>query len=672
MFDKILIANRGEIACRVMRTAKDLGIRTVAVYSNADREALHVKMADEAYHIGPSPSAKSYLNATKVIEIALISGAQAIHPGYGFLSENADFAEACLASNLRFIGPTPDAIRKMGEKNTAKQIMENANVPVVKGYHGPNQDISFLKEKARDITFPILIKAVAGGGGKGMRVAECEDSFEEALFAAKNEARASFGCDAVLLEQYLPEARHVEVQVFADCHGNVVYLFERDCSIQRRHQKILEEAPAPGMTPMLREAMGKAAVDAARAIHYEGAGTVEFLLTPDHTFYFMEMNTRLQVEHPITEKITGLDLVEWQLRVASGEPLPLSNQNDITWHGHAIEARIYAENPEKDFAPSTGNLIYFKLPQESQYVRVDTGVMQGDDISVYYDPLIAKLVVWDQDRGRAIARMNKALGECYVAGVHTNIALLRAITNNLTFIQAKLSTRLIEREQQALISGEIMPPHTIIALAVVITLLARQKSAYALWQHAVDAYSPWSNANGWKLNLPARQTVHLRVISQDLHVTVELREKGIYCLEISDDISITLRSIYSDTHHLSVEINGVLTTAAYAVSFPHLYVFSEGRQFIFKIFTDEYNKTIEESTDRVTAPMPGTVVDVSILSGQEVKKGDRLIVIEAMKMQHTLYAPKDGVIKEVLFSAGDLIEEGMELVLLDKNPNHSL
>lgn len=664
MFNKILIANRGEIACRIIRTAKRLGVQTVAVYSDADKNALHVKMADEAYCVGPAPSTESYLNTAEVIKAALISGSEAIHPGYGFLSENADFVKSCQKENLSFIGPSPDAICKMGEKNTAKQIMETANVPVVKGYHGSNQDAKFLSSKAQEITFPILIKAIAGGGGKGMRVSQSPDDFEQALISAKSEAKTSFGNDEVLLEQYLPETRHVEVQVFADNHGNAVYLFERDCSIQRRHQKVLEEAPAPGMTPTLRKAMGEAAVEAARSINYEGAGTIEFLLTPNNDFYFMEMNTRLQVEHPITEKITNLDLVEWQLRVASGEPLPITNQSDLTLNGHAIEARIYAENPDKDFTPSTGNLTYLNFPEENQHIRIDTGVTQGDEISIYYDPLIAKLIVWDENRDKAITQLNKALAELHVAGVHTNTALLSAISENKAFISAKLDTHFIEKEREALMPENVSAPKEIIALAALSVLVAQQKSTDALRQQSVDKHSPWFSGNDWRSNLTAKQMVHLKTILDDLRICVEIKEKGIYSFTIAD-AQYTLSNIHANEHLLSADINGKHITAAYALLASQLYLFSKGKQFAFKIFTNETEEDSAQDTDRITAPMPGTVVDVSVMPGQQVKKGERLIVIEAMKMQHTLYAPDNGTIKDVMFNTGDLIEEGTELVLLE-------
>jgi len=412
MFNKILIANRGEIACRVIKTARRMGIRTVAVFSDADRHALHVKMADEAIHIGAAPSKDSYLVGDKIMQAALKTGAQAVHPGYGFLSENAEFAKQCADNNIAFIGPPVTAIESMGSKSAAKTIMEKAKVPLVPGYHGDDQDTAILKKSADEMGYPVLLKAVAGGGGKGMRQVWQADEFEQALAQAKSESLASFGDDHMLVEKYLTQPRHVEFQVFCDQHGNGVYLFERDCSVQRRHQKVIEEAPAPNMSEALRKEMGEAAVRAAKAIDYEGAGTVEFLLDTDGSFFFMEMNTRLQVEHPITEMITGEDLVEWQLRVANGEQLP-KPQEQLKMHGHAFESRIYAEDPDNDFLPTSGNLAFVKTPEENSNVRVDTGVIQGDDVSPYYDPMIAKLIVWDEDRPRALARMASALKQYY-------------------------------------------------------------------------------------------------------------------------------------------------------------------------------------------------------------------------------------------------------------------
>ncbi|MEO8123461.1 MAG: acetyl/propionyl/methylcrotonyl-CoA carboxylase subunit alpha, partial [Burkholderiales bacterium] len=449
MFKKILIANRGEIACRVIKTARNMGVATVAVYSEADANARHVRMADEAVLIGPPAASESYLVGERILEVAKQTGAEAIHPGYGFLSENAEFAEACEKAGIVFIGPPASAIRAMGLKSASKALMEKAGVPLTPGYHGDNQDSSFLAKQAEAIGYPVLIKASAGGGGKGMRRVDAAADFEAALVSCKREARNSFGDDDVLVEKYILQPRHIEIQVFGDTHGNCVYLFERDCSVQRRHQKVLEEAPAPGMTPDRRAAMGQAAVDAAKAVGYVGAGTVEFIATQDGGFYFMEMNTRLQVEHPVTEMITGLDLVEWQLRVASGEPLPL-RQEQLEINGHALEARIYAEDPDRGFLPSTGRLVHLSPPPETDHVRVDTGVEQGDEITPYYDPMIAKLIVWGADRRQALARMRQALAQYRIVGVSNNVDFLARLVAVPSFANAQLDTSLIEREQALL------------------------------------------------------------------------------------------------------------------------------------------------------------------------------------------------------------------------------
>ncbi len=521
MFKKILIANRGEIACRVIRTAKRLGIQTVAVYSEADAHALHVKQADEAYCIGPAPSSESYLRGDEIIRIALEAGANAIHPGYGFLSENAAFAKACVEANLCFIGPQAEAIRQMGEKSTAKALAQKAKVATIPGYHGDAQDLKTLQKAAQEVGYPLLIKAVAGGGGKGMRVVHQAKDFSESLSSARREAKASFGDDRVLLEKYLENPRHVEVQIFADAHGNAVYLFERDCSVQRRHQKIVEEAKAPDVNDALRHAMGQAAVDVALAIHYRGAGTMEFLLDTDGRFYFMEMNTRLQVEHPVTEMITGLDLVEWQLRVTNNEPLPITQQSQLTSRGHAVEARIYAEDPQKDFMPSTGTLHYLSTPSENTHVRVDSGVMQGDAISHYYDPMIAKLIVWDEDRSQALLRLSEALAHFKVVGVQTNIALLSRIVQHPAFIRAQLSTHFIDHHAAELLIAAAEPTSDQLILAAVAVFM-RQRHETASAASPVDPHSPWLTADAWQLNLPAQQTLRLRAQNKmwDLIVSV--------------------------------------------------------------------------------------------------------------------------------------------------------
>ena len=485
MFNKILIANRGEIACRVIRTAHRLGIRCVAIYSEADANAMHVAMADEAVCVGPAPSKDSYLKMDTILEVAKQTGAQAIHPGYGFLSENAPFVQKCQEADIVFIGPPASAIEAMGSKSAAKRIMEEANVPLVPGYHGEDQDPALLKRHSDEMGYPVLLKATAGGGGKGMRVVWAADEFDSALDAAKREAMNGFADDTMLVEKYLTKPRHVEIQVFCDKHGNSVYLAERDCSVQRRHQKVVEEAPAPGMSDELRKAMGEAAVRAAEAIGYEGAGTVEFLLDEDGSFYFMEMNTRLQVEHPVTELITGQDLVEWQLKAASGQTLPLS-QDDVQINGHAVEVRIYAEDPDNDFLPATGKLEYLRTPEENRYVRVDTGVREGDEVSIYYDPMIAKLIVWDENRDRAMQRMSQALTEYRIAGMKTNTHFLKRLIDNPAFRAAELDTGFIEKHEEDLFSDH-GGSHSAnpLALAALYTLLkqGQQRQAEAVHSH---------------------------------------------------------------------------------------------------------------------------------------------------------------------------------------------
>lgn len=661
MFKKILIANRGEIACRVMRTAKRLNIQTVAVYSKADQQALHVKLADESYYIGAAPSSESYLCADTILQVAHHSQAQAIHPGYGFLSENADFAERCIAAGIVFIGPPAAAIRAMGEKNTAKQLMQNAKVPIIPGYHHTAQDDTTLEQAAAAIGYPVLIKAVAGGGGKGMRVVTDSSNFIEALHAARREAKASFGDDRVLLEKYLQHSRHIEVQVFADAHQNAVYLFERDCSLQRRHQKIIEEAPAPGMTTELRQAMGQAAVNAAKAIDYRGAGTLEFLLSKEGGFYFMEMNTRLQVEHAITEMITQQDLVEWQLRVANGEPLPITQQFSLSRSGHAFEARIYAEDPQKDFTPATGVLSHLKFPAENTNVRIDTGVTQGDSISVYYDPLIAKLITWDQDRNTALQRLHQALAECQIVGVTTNLSLLIVITTHPAFAAADSDTAFIERHLDQLLITSRQVPDSLVALAALSVLAEQQVTLKSLIATPADPQSPWLQSDSWRLNLPASHNIRLKAGQQTFNVIMHLQNGKIVTITVNEnthaiaDISFQGNEITALFDQQT--INGTLVTAN-----GDLHVFALNQHAVFNLANTLSNAKDTQLSQRVTAPMPGALTEIFVTPGQTVKKGERLLIVEAMKMQHTLYASSDGKVKDVFYKVGDLIEEGMELI----------
>ncbi len=667
MFNKILIANRGEIACRVAATCRRLGIRTVAVYSDADADARHVAFCDEAVHIGGSAARDSYLRADHIIEMAKETGAQAIHPGYGFLSENEAFAEACAAAGLVFIGPPASAIHAMGSKSAAKQLMEKAAVPLVPGYHGEDQGPALLRREADRIGYPVLLKASAGGGGKGMRVVESGDGFEAALASVKREASASFGDDKVLVEKYLTRPRHIEIQVFADTHGNCVYLFERDCSVQRRHQKVLEEAPAPGMTEERRRAMGEAAVAAAKAVGYVGAGTVEFIANQDGSFYFMEMNTRLQVEHPVTEMITGQDLVEWQLRVAAGVALPLT-QDQLRIDGHALEARIYAENPDKQFLPSTGTLRFLRTPPAVQFmrgedahgpagIRIDAGVREGDTISPFYDPMIAKLIVWGKDRDEALARMRQALAAYHVVGLSTNVAFLQRLVSSQAFRTADLDTGLIERNEKVLFPPPAPVGLEVIALAVA-ALFDREARERRI--DAADQHSPWTHGGAWRLNGGVSRTLRFGYGEQVLEVTLSTNERGstlIYadqaapfaCTCQADDIRINLGTRRA---HGQVHADGET-----------FHVFYAGRH-VSLAWLDPLAHAGETESEggKLTAPMPGKVIAVMVEAGSTVTRGTPLLVMEAMKMEHTISAPVDGVVSEVLYGVGEQVVEGAQLL----------
>ncbi|MFN8719404.1 MAG: acetyl/propionyl/methylcrotonyl-CoA carboxylase subunit alpha [Rhodospirillales bacterium] len=649
-FDTLLVANRGEIACRIVRTARRMGLRTVAVHSDADAGARHVAMADTAVRIGPAPARESYLDPAAVIAAARASGAQAVHPGYGFLSENAAFAEACAAAGLVFVGPPPAAIRAMGGKSEAKALMQAAGVPTVPGYHGDDQDPARLAAEADRIGWPVLIKASAGGGGTGMRAVTDPARFADELAGARREAAAAFGDDRVLIERYLACPRHVEIQVFADAHGNAVHLFERDCSIQRRHQKVVEEAPAPGMDPDLRRRMGEAAVTAARAIGYVGAGTIEFLLDADGSFFFMEMNTRLQVEHPVTEMITGQDLVAWQLRVAAGEPLPLG-QDDLAIRGHAIEVRLYAEDPQRDFLPQTGRLDHLRFPAEDAHVRVDTGVRPGDAISIHYDPMIAKIVVWDGTRAGAVRRLSGALAATQVGGLATNAAFLAAIAAHPAFAAADLDTRFIERHR-----ADLLPPpgpagSRDLALAALAVVAARP----------VDVADPWSRPVPWRLNEPAWEEIVLRDGETERRVTVVHAADGLLVRTDAGEHRVAGSAEPDGT--LVATIDGLRETVAVIRAGDALTLFRHGGAVRLVVVDPLAGGAADEAGGgRLASPMPGKVVAVLAEAGQAVVRGQPLLVLEAMKMEHTIRAPADGRVVAVCYRPGDQVSEGEDLI----------
>jgi 3-methylcrotonyl-CoA carboxylase alpha subunit len=658
MFRKILIANRGEIAGRVIRTARRMGVETVAVYSDADRDAQHVAMADDARHIGPAPARQSYLDQGKIIAAALESGAEAIHPGYGFLSENADFAEACHKAGLVFIGPPASAIRAMGGKSEAKALMATARVPLVPGYHGEDQSPELLAAEAARIGYPVLAKASAGGGGKGMRVVERPEDFAVELAGAKRESLASFGDDRMLIEKYLVRPRHVEVQVFADSHGNCYSLFERDCSIQRRHQKVIEEAPAPGLSPDLRKRMGEAAVAAAKAIGYSGAGTIEFLLDASGEFYFMEMNTRLQVEHPVTEYITGLDLVEWQLRVASGEHLPAS-WSQLEIQGHAIEARIYAEDAFNGFLPSTGLVTHLAMPEAGPNVRIDSGIRAGDRITVHYDPMISKLVVWGEDRSTAVRRMREALSATAVAGVTSNSGFLLRLASHPAFAAAELDTGFIARHEAELLATPAASDETI-ALAVLGILLTRQSSAAETASGSADPHSPWAQLGGFRLNLPPRESLCLSIGDRALDIGVSMEQRG-YKLDI-DGKSVQAEGTLSVDGLLDARIDGRKLQGRFWGSHGRWDLFAGGDRFTVALPDPFAEAGDDHAHGGLTAPMPGIIRAILAAAGERVEKGRALVIMEAMKMEHTIRAPADGIVEAINAVEGAMTEAGAVLV----------
>ncbi len=668
MFTKILIANRGEIACRVAATCAQLAIKTVAVYSDADANAKHVAACDEAVHIGGSAPKDSYLRWEKIIEAAKATGAQAIHPGYGFLSENEEFAQACAKAGLVFIGPPASAIQAMGLKAESKQLMEKAGVPLVPGYHGADQDAALLQREADRIGYPVLIKASAGGGGKGMRAVDKAEDFAAALASCKREAINSFGDDAVLVEKYVQRPRHIEIQVFGDTHGNYVYLFERDCSVQRRHQKVLEEAPAPGMTPELRARMGQAAVEAARAVNYVGAGTVEFIVEqpggyehPEQMkFYFMEMNTRLQVEHPVTEAITGLDLVEWQLRVASGEKLPLQ-QSELQIHGHAIEARICAESPDNNFLPATGTLHVYGLPDHVTFerapnaVRVDSGVRQGDTISPFYDSMVAKLIVHGASRAEALARMDAALAQTHIVGLTTNVQFLRHVTTSAAFANAQLDTALIPRESATLFHQEKVGLALAAAADVARTLLD---------ERAGEGADPFSKTDGWRSHGQFARRFAFDFQGETTQAVLTYQHGGTLHLEVGAHAGLLQFAAVGQAIDLQFCGQRTLASVYRKGEVAHIHTAQGATQIIAVDLLAHAGETHAEG-GRLSAPMPGKVVSFAVKAGDTVKKGQALAVMEAMKMEHTIAAPADGTVAELMFAPGDQVTEGAELLRLE-------
>ncbi len=668
MIRTLLIANRGEIACRIARTAKRLGIRVVAVYSDADKDALHVAMADEAVRIGEAPPRDSYLRADRILDAARATGADAVHPGYGFLSENAAFAQACADAGIAFVGPPAGAIQAMGSKSAAKALMEKANVPLVPGYHGEDQSERVLADAAGDIGYPVLIKASAGGGGKGMKIVEHASDFAAQLASAKREAASSFGDDRVLVEKYLTKPRHIEIQVFADSHGNCLHLNERDCSIQRRHQKVLEEAPAPGMTPERRAEMGAAAVAATQAVGYVGAGTVEFIADQSGTFFFMEMNTRLQVEHPVTEAITGLDLVEWQLRVAEGERLPLA-QKDVPVIGHAIEARLYAEDPDKDFLPSVGLLQHLHLPETKGAVRVDTGVRSGDAISMHYDPMIAKLIVHGKDRAAALQQLRAALARCQALGPATNIAFLARVAAHPAYAAGEVDTGFIARHRAALLPPPVAATDRDLALAALFLLLQRRAEAASAARASADPWSPWHAADGWRLNGHSYHTLTFADPAAEgatRTVVAHFRGPG-FALECPGG-TIAAEGMLGADGTLTASLDGARITVT-ALRQRQAVIVIEGAHTRRLDIVDPMAGAEDRGADsgRLQAPMPGKVTAVHVKPGDRVKRGQVLMAMEAMKMEHAVAAPRDGVVKELRFQPGEQVGEGEALIVFEED-----
>ncbi len=669
MFSKILVANRGEIACRIIKTAKRLGLATAAVYSDADKDAMHAALADEAIWIGPSPARESYLDCRKILQAARLCGAEAIHPGYGFLAENADFAENCAAAGLAFVGPPAPAIRAMGDKAQAKGLMERTGVPLVPGYHGEAQDEAALAQAAIGVGYPVMIKPSAGGGGKGMKIAEGAADFFDKLGSAKREALSAFGDDRIVLEKYLARPRHVEVQIFADGAGNCVHLFDRDCSAQRRHQKIIEEAPAPAVPDELRRAMHEAAISAARAVGYIGAGTVEFLFSPeDAAFYFLEMNTRLQVEHPVTEMITGIDLVAWQFEIAAGGALPL-RQDEIAYRGHSVEARLYAEDPARGFLPQAGRLLHLTFPEPRPEIRADSGYKAGDTIPLDYDPLIAKLVVWGKDRQEALQSLGKALGELRLAGLRSNLELLLALTAHGPFRAAPQDTGFVERCLESLLTQRKAAEPIVVALAVLGLLCERQNAAAEMARQSPDPFSPWHKRSGFRLNGEARESLRLyeTAAGSEHEIAVTYLRQGFH-LAFEDNIFPQAAGALRPEGGLEADFEGHRCKAVWLRYGRQMFVFfGPGEPYLFEVAASRAAgvRAREGAAGGLAAPMPGRVAALLVAPGDVVAANQPLLVLEAMKMEHMLRAPRNGIVKKFNFAAGDQVPEGAELATFE-------
>jgi len=657
MFQSLLIANRGEIACRIIRTARRMGLRSIAVFSDADETAQHVQMADEAVHIGPAPARESYLNIPAIIAAAKRAGADAIHPGYGFLSENPAFAEACAEAGIIFVGPTASAMRAMGSKGSAKALMEKAGVPLLPGYHGAEQDAAFLEGEAKRIGFPLVIKAVAGGGGRGMRVVRAAADFAAALQSARQEGASAFGDDRVLIERYLERPRHIEVQVFGDSRGNAVHLFERDCSAQRRHQKVIEEAPAPGISAEMRHAMGAAAVAAAKAVQYQGAGTVEFI-AQDGGFYFLEMNTRLQVEHPVTEAITGFDLVEWQLRVAAGEKLPLQ-QSDIHAQGHAMELRLYAEDPARDFAPSIGTLQVFRLSEQG--LRIDSGFVAGDRISIHYDAMVAKMIAHAPSRAEAIARLRAGLAQSDIIGVAHNLDMLDRILAHPDFASGTIDTGFIGRNAETLLTPKLKPSPKVLTLAVLGVLALEEEAARTHASASADPHSPWHATDHWWVN-----TRPMRVFEfhheDEIHTVTLTPAANAWCIS-AGGATINARHAQLEGGSIHVLLDGMRLSASIHRAGETINLRHAAQSWRL-VLPDPIARAGEEEggDDRLIAPLPGQVTQLLATENQNVARGDVLVILEAMKTVFRLTAPRDGRIETISCRVGETVREGQILL----------